>query len=227
MRPRISPVVLNIMIVNVLVWLFIQLNYDQFAITCGPDIGWSRFILLFKSGFWSDLLVPVGRGYADCNHFEPVQLVSSMFSHKDLMHLFFNMFTLYSLGTAVEMVMGSRNFAILYLFSGLFGTTITYLLDPSPNPVLGASGALFGVFGAVAFYFPNQRLSMLFIPIGVKARNLVIGVTVISMGLLIYNLFAPRPILGGISHFGHMAGLAGGLLLLYGNKILGIFKTRR
>ncbi len=219
MRPRISPVVLNIIILNVLVFLFIQLNFDQFQIIGGREVGWSQYILLYKSG----LIWEIPPGF---DHFLPIQLVSSMFSHADLMHIFFNMFTLYSLGTAVELAMGSRRFIILYLFSGLFGTLVTFLLDPSPNPVLGASGALFGVIGGFAYYYPNMRLQMLFIPIGIKARNLVIGISAISLGLLVYNLFATTPILGRISHFGHMAGLGGGLLFLYGSRFLTKFNQR-
>lgn len=221
MPPRITPVVLNIIIVNALVFLFIQLNYDQIN-TCAT--GWSEYFLLYKSGFIFPASEP---GYVPCGTFKPIQLVTSMFSHMDTMHLFFNMFTLFSIGTAVEMVMKRRNFVILYLFSGLFGTTITWLFDPSTSPVLGASGALFGVIGAFAYFYPTAKLQMFFIPIGIKARNLLIGVTAISLGLLVWNLVFPdKQILGMISHFGHMAGLAGGYLFLYRRKILGIFSGK-
>ena len=217
MQPRITPIVLNIIIVNVLVFLFIQLNFEQINLC---STGWNEYFLLYKSGFF----FPAEAG---CGSFKPIQLVSSMFSHFDFMHILFNMFTLFSLGTAVEMVMKRRNFLILYLFSGLFGTVITWLFDPAPNPVLGASGALFGVFAAFAYFYPTARLSMLFIPIGIKARNLILGITVISLGLMVWNLLMPKyAVLDGISHFGHMAGLAGGYLFLYRRKILGIFSGR-
>lgn len=218
MFQRITPVVLNIIIINVLVFLFIQFNFEQINI-CAT--GWNEYFLLYKSG----LIFSADNG---CGSFQPIQLVSSMFSHMDLMHLFFNMFTLFSLGTAVEMVMKRSNFIALYLFSGLFGTTLTWLLDPSPSPVLGASGALFGVLAGFAYYYPTAKLQLFLIPYGIRAKRLVTGAAVISLGLMTWNLIFPQQsILGGISHFGHMAGLAGGLLYLYRWKILSVFKGGR
>ena len=224
MPRRITPVVLNIVIINFLVFLFINIYSENFT---GPNAEWGKYFMLFKTGLIWDT------PYTD--YFKPVQLVATMFTHFDFLHIFFNMFTLVSLGTMVESVMGRRDFLILYLFSGLFGSILVALFDPSPSPVIGASGALFGVFGAFAFYFPNLKLSLFFIPIGIKAKNLVIGIAALSVAVTVYNLIIenspgfwtsqsdPR-ILGGISHFGHLAGLASGLLFLYRKKILGIFK---
>ncbi len=224
MPRRITPVILNILIVNLLVFLFIQFNWENMT-AAGSE--WPKYFMLFKSG----VVWPVPSGL---DHFQPLQVVSSMFTHFDIMHIFFNMFTLFSLGTMVESVMGKRDFLILYLFSGILGGILVALFDPSPNPVIGASGALFGVLGAFAFYFPKLKLSLMFIPIGIKARNLVIGTAVISTLIMAYNLYVENfatnsdgsQILGGISHFGHLAGLGSGLLFLYRRKILGIFRGR-
>lgn len=224
MPNRITPVILNILIINFLVFIFLSLNIEKVELVTSE---WSEYFFLFKSGvIWE--LPPA------FDKFQPLQLVTSMFTHVDFMHIFFNMFTLFSLGSAVESVMGKRDFIILYLFSGLMGSILVTLFDPSISPVLGASGALFGVLGAFAYYFPNLKLSLFFIPIGFKAKNLVIGTAAISLALFAYNTYAenyigfangdPR-LLGGISHIGHLAGLASGLLFLYRKKILGIFKS--
>ncbi len=225
MPNRITPVILNILIINFLVFLFLNLNVSKVEMVTSD---WAEYFFLFKSGVIWELP-------AAFDKFQPLQLISNMFTHLDFMHIFFNMFTLFSLGTAVEAVMGRRDFILLYLFSGIMGSILVTLFDPSPIPVMGASGALFGVLGAFAFYFPDLKLSLFFIPIGFRAKNLVIGTAVISAGLFAYNIFAehyigfasgdPR-ILGGISHIGHLAGLVSGLLFLYRKKILGIFRDR-
>lgn len=224
---RITPAVLNIIILNGLVFLFIQLNLDTFA---DYTTGWDEFILLYKS----DLIFDVPDYVAK---FQPIQLVSAMFSHVDMGHLLMNMFGLLFIGTIVESAMSRRDFLLLYLFSGVFGAVLTTLLDPTPNPVLGASGAIFGVDAALAFYFPNVKLSLMFLPFQFTAKRFVMVTVAISAAILIWNMVvqfgigitptSDMRIAPGISHFGHLAGFAGGWLFLRRNKILGIFKTSK
>jgi len=224
---RITPAVLNIIIVNGLLFLFIQLNLDTFA---DYTTGWDEYILLYKS----DLIFDVPDYVAK---FQPIQLVSAMFSHVDMGHLLMNMFGLLFIGTIVEMAMSRRDFILMYLFSGVFGAVLTTLFDPTPNPVLGASGAIFGVDAALAYYFPNVKLSLLFLPFQFTAKRFVQVTVAISAAILIWNLVvqfgigitatSDMRIAPGISHFGHLAGFAGGWLFLRRNKILGIFNSNK
>lgn len=212
MPRRLSPVVLNIIIINVLVFLFILLNWDNMF-----NQGWIRHFVLYKSGLiWDN----------DVGLFQPYQVVTSMFSHADMLHILFNMLTLASIGTAVEYTMGGRRFLILFLFSGLVGGVFTTIFDPSPIPVLGASGALFGVIVAFGHYYPYNRLSMFFLPISFTARRMVLGVAIISAALFLINLTLPpgKQILGMISHFGHLSGMAAGWLYLNWSKVQRLFQ---
>ena len=58
MRPRISPVILNIIILNALVWVFINLNIERMNPIAGDDLGWSQYVMLYKSGIGTELIKP-------------------------------------------------------------------------------------------------------------------------------------------------------------------------
>lgn len=213
MLNRITPVVLNIVILNALVFLFIALNEKWF---------FESEIFLYFWLFKSDLVWNRPPGY---DFFNPIQLVSSMFTHREFWHFLMNSFALISIGSVVEMVVSRKEFVGLYLFSGLFGTLFTYLLDPDPTPVIGASGAISGVVVAFAYYFPTNRLGLLFLPFSFTAKSFAIGFAVISAVLVIATTLAPDQtgILGSISHFGHLAGMLGGLIFLNRKRVLSIF----
>ena len=88
----------------------------------------------------------------------------------------------------------------------MFGGILVTLLDPSIVPVVGASGAIFGVLTAFAIHFPNERICFFFIP--GKARTMVMVIALISAGLV--ALQAMKVDIGGagmLSHFGHLAGM--------------------
>jgi membrane associated rhomboid family serine protease len=142
------------------------------------------------------------------------------------MHILFNMYALISFGPLVEHVMGAKRFLSFYLFCGLFGTTVTALFDPSPFPVLGASGALFGVLVAFAYYYPNQRIGIMFLPFQFRVRPFILVICAISALLVIADVVG-MTIGRGISHFGHLAGAAGAAVLLFGGNIPKLLKRNR
>ncbi|MCS7189251.1 MAG: rhomboid family intramembrane serine protease [Bacteroidia bacterium] len=130
------------------------------------------------------------------------QLLTYFFTHKSFWHILANMVALWSLGTSVEAVLGSSRFLKLYFFTGLGSGFLLAFLDPSPIPVLGASTSVSGVLSAFAYFFPRSRVVLLPIPIPISARMMAIGFGVISLILFIWE-----PVMGGISHFGHLCGL--------------------
>lgn len=210
MFQRPTPVVLNLIIINVLVFIFLQLNVPNFEVL--------QYFLLFPS----DLIIP--RGYPPGETlFMPVQIVAAMFSHIQVFHILFNMLALLSLGSIVERVMNSKRFLALYLFSGLFSMAAVAFFDPSNAPVLGASGAISGVAVAFATFLPDARLGLMFLPISFKAKHFVLGFAAISLVLIIIGLLSDSS-MGGISHFGHLTGMLGGWLFLNQNKFLNIFR---
>jgi len=144
--------------------------------------------------------------------FEPVQIISHMFMHADPGHLFFNMLSLFFLGPTIENHLGPKKFLILYFVAG-FGGLLAHLAIGGGNSVLGASGAIYGVFAAFAMYFPNVQLMLIFPPIPIKAKYMVL----MFIG---YDLF--YGVSGAITRTAHFAHLGGALfavlIILYWRK---------
>lgn len=123
------------------------------------------------------------------------RIATSMFLHIGFLHLFMNMFALYYLGTAVEKLYGTWRFTWTYLLSGLFGGMASFMLNP--HVAAGASGAIFGLFGALLF-FGVQHKQLFFRTMG---WNLIFIVIInISFGLLV-----PQ-----IDNGAHIGGMIGG-----------------
>lgn len=226
---RLTPVVKNLLIINVLVWVSMFLLGSKFPDLPGDLALYKTNLLnLYETTSEGFFIVETDEGprYVPfkADDFEPYQLVSHFFMHsqRSFFHILFNMILLFSLGPLVEMVMGSERFLKFYLFSGFIGGIFVALFDPSPNPVVGASGALSGVLLAFAWFFPNEKLIIFPIPIPIRARWLVIGFAAISLGLVV---FAGQT--GGISHFGHLAGMAAGAIFLFGRGLINSVKGGR
>jgi len=192
---RITPAVLNILIINVLVFISLHLiQHDWFM----------ELFLLFKTDLIFDRYY---FGMDLSEHFQPIQIVTSFFAHIDVFHIFFNMYALVMFGTMLEAVIGSRRFIQEYLIFGVASGILIALFDPSDMPVLGASTALSGLLVSFAMLYPNTEIGIMFLPIQFKAYHYVIGLAVISGGLVLYGLVTGKDT-GSISHFGHFAGMA-------------------
>ncbi len=86
------------------------------------------------------------------------RLFTAMFLHGGMTHILMNMFSLYLIGRGVEMYFERKAYLSIYLFSGLLGGLASLWMHPDPNSVgIGASGAIFGVFGALAGFFLAHR----------------------------------------------------------------------
>jgi rhomboid protease GluP len=134
------------------------------------------------------------------------RLLAAMFLHGGLLHIGFNMFALYQAGQIVERLFGARAFLLLYLAAGLAGNVASMWWNPQAVSV-GASGAVFGVYGALLAYVRAQPGSM---PISVF--NQIRSSTLAFIG---YSLFAGFA-LPGIDNGAHVGGLVAGLALGYG-----------
>jgi hypothetical protein len=125
-----------------------------------------------------------------------------MFVHGGLMHIGFNMLTLYFFGPRVELRLGSERFFVLYFVSGISGALFSFM---SPGvPIIGASAAIFGVMFAYARFWPREQV-LLWGIVPLEVRWLV----AISTGIALFGIG------GGIAHFAHLGGFAGGYLYLY------------
>ena len=136
---------------------------------------------------------------------QPWTFVTYMFLHGGFGHIFFNMLSLFFFGPRVEDRIGGKAFLGLYFTSGIAGALLSI---PVGAPIIGASGAIFGVLLAYAWYWPrNQMLIWGIIPI--EARYMVLIMTGISLW------FGFRPTGGGnVAHFAHLGGFVGGYVFL-------------
>lgn len=122
---RMYPVVTTLLVLNIAIFIFTRL----------PFIGHQWFLF----GIGDNFLIASGEYW---------RLVTPMFLHAGLMHLLFNMFSLFIFGPELEKIAGKARFLTIYFLAGLFGSIATYFLQPLSYAHVGASGAIFGVFGA-------------------------------------------------------------------------------
>ena len=145
--------------------------------------------------------------------FMPWQLVSYMFLHADLSHLFFNMFSLWMFGGVIERTLGRNRFLAFYFISGIGAGLCQILMqlftaDSPFAATIGASGACYGILLAFGLLYPNQKIYLLIPPIPIKAKWLVIGYAILE-AYLAFNTDS------NIAHLAHLGGMLFGLLCLY------------
>jgi membrane associated rhomboid family serine protease len=211
-RPNnFPPIIRNLIIVNVLVFLVLQLG-----------MGLTNKLQLY----------PI-----QDPHFQPYQIATHMFAHSPqlIFHIIINMFVLWMFGRVLANVWGAERFLFFYFLCGI-GAAALHLgiqyfiwekadvllsqgnieaaqkLAQRIGPAVGASGAVMGVVVAFAFLFPNTELYIMFIPIPIKAKWAVLG-------YVLYDLIFG--ITGGdnVAHFAHLGGaITGFILVLIWNK---------
>lgn len=253
MMQRITPVVKNLLILNVVIYILQSLL---------GGIDFTEKISLWKLG---------------SENFQPYQFFSYMFAHGSFFHILFNMLGLYFLGPLLENFWGSKRFVTFYLICGLGAGVLyngieyfkvksvkddveAYLNSPDPstfnrliiehvnnptsqilnfiddydrNPseyneeqsvvyakqlyevklnygsMLGASGAVYGILMAFGMLFPNTELMLLFPPIPVKAKYLVL----VLGGIAVYSGFN-RAEGDNVAHFAHLGGMVFAFIMI-------------
>jgi membrane associated rhomboid family serine protease len=143
--------------------------------------------------------------------FRPWQLITYAFLHGSLAHIFFNMFALFMFGRALELYWGARRFVLFYLVCVLTAALTQLLAQRGAGvneEVIGASGGIFGVLLAFAWYFPRQRIILLFPPIPMPAW---LFVTLYGLLELFFGVTGTE---AGVAHFAHLGGMAGGALCI-------------
>ncbi len=144
--------------------------------------------------------------------FQPFQLFTHMFLHGGLGHLFFNMLGLFFLGPLLERVWGSNRFLLFYMVCGIGAAilfaTISYFQGVL-NPMLGASGAIYGLLMAIGMLFPNTEFMLLFPPIPIKAKYLALGLGAIALYMGLSNNPGDN-----IAHFAHLGGMLFAFIML-------------
>ena len=152
------------------------------------------------------------------------QVVTYMFMHGGFWHIFANMWGLLMFGGALERTIGSKKYITLYFLAGLgallLHTGIQFIQIDAQSadmilktPMLGASGAIFGVQVAYAMMFPDSVWTLVFPPVSLKAKWFI----AIFIGIELFT--GVTGTVGGVAHFAHLGGaLVGFLLIMYWKK---------
>ena len=127
------------------------------------------------------------------------RLLAAMFLHGGLLHIAFNMYALYIGGSFLEALAGRGKYIAIYLVAGVAGNVAVYLLASPISVTIGASTAIFGIFGALFMY-------------SVHFRDSAAGRALSSMGTVILINLVITFVIPGISWQGHIGGLIGGVL---------------
>lgn len=170
-------------------------------------------ILLNLLAFIFPYLIPI-KGYTDSSFFnflelgrkdnlailsgEYYRLITSTFLHADLLHLLFNMYSLWNIGPIVQSQFNLVGFLLIYFLSGLAGSLTSFFFNPAPS--VGASGAIFGLVGSLMAYGLFYR-----------DTSLVVQIAIILAINFLYTLNPGSQ----IDNFGHLGGLVMGFLTGY------------
>ncbi|SHL29030.1 rhomboid family intramembrane serine protease [Chryseobacterium polytrichastri] len=230
---NIPPITRNIIIINIIVFIV------------------SSFLLR------DQLTASLAAFYPFSPFFHSWQVITHMFMHGSIMHILFNMLTLYSFGPILEQSLGGKKYLILYFVSGLgafflfnlwnfvevqqisnelqqLGFNVNAYLSGAQGvyngtaesilkqqglvqdlngivgtPMVGASGAIFGVIAAFATLYPDSKIMIMFIPVPVKVKYILPVIIVVSVFLGVSGN------VGGIAHFAHVGGALVGFLLAW------------
>jgi membrane associated rhomboid family serine protease len=165
------------------------------------------------------------------------QILTHMFMHGSIMHIAFNMYALFTFGVMLERIWGAKRFFIFYIACGIgaaiaqmisygytfykydhnvmnFDVLIQYQTLLNGSACVGASGAIMGVVAAFGYLFPNTQMQLMFPPIPIKVKWLVL----IIVGIDLFSGIAPRSG-DNVAHFAHLGGaLTGFLIVFFQNK---------
>lgn len=157
----------------------------------------------------------------------PWGLLTNIFAHIELMHLFSNMIFLYFAGNLFERYFNSRMLLITYLFGGILGglaevMSATFIFPEGFHYVLGASGSVMAIFAALAFYSPNTKIYLF----GMVPVRLFI----LALFFLATDLIAIGDTTDHVAHFAHLGGALFGLFAMQNlntpKNILSIIDSR-
>jgi membrane associated rhomboid family serine protease len=159
------------------------------------------------------------------------QPVTYMFLHGDLFHILFNMLVLWMLGVELERLWGTTAFLRYYFVSGVGAAVISILVSLLPfafagqvwySLTIGASGAIYGLLFAYAYYYPTRPMVFFPIPIPIQAKYFVMILGAIAF----FSSVGGRA--SGVAHATHLGGLLAGYLYLTRGRggVLGEIKYR-
>ncbi len=170
-----------LLITNIILFIF------QYLIS-----GFTNLLLLRGIEFWP---------------YEPWTLITHMFIHGSLTHLLFNMYVLFMFGNLLENRIGSKRFGIIYFASGIIAAIISSFFY---DGMLGASGAIMGMIGALIILMPNLELLFFFI---IPMKLWVAGIIIFLIDVI--GGVSASYVGSNVGHIAHIVGMICGLLIAY------------
>lgn len=185
----------------IVTYMLIGINSGVFLLEYSDP--WTYEIMILHYGFRPRLLL--------INPLQGVfRMLTSMFLHADIMHLFGNMFFLYIFGDNVEDRMGHVKFLIFYIIFGIVADIAHFLIDPvSTIPAIGASGAISGVMGAYVVMFPFSRVRVFYRFFMARLPAIVY----LGFWFLLQLLESMLPSYTGIAYWAHIGGFLAGMVV--------------
>lgn len=136
------------------------------------------------------------------------QTVTYLFLHGGPFHLLFNCYMLWALGKVIELQWGTKSFLFYYFLCGVGAAAVNVLVEPhAMTPVIGASGAIYGLLVAFAMMYPNAVFLVMFI-VPLKAKHAVIFFAILEL------MFSASANQSHIANLAHLGGMATGFLYL-------------
>jgi membrane associated rhomboid family serine protease len=165
-----------------------------------------------------DVLAPFALWPPQSGFFRPWQLLTYAFMHDaygsyKLVHIFFNMFAVFMFGSQVERAFGTARRYLIYYLTCAVGAALMHIIVVTvaglpQGPILGASGAVFGLLLAFGMAYPRQQLIIFPIPIPIQAW---LAVTLYGAAELFFGVTQTA---SGIAHFAHLGGMATGFVMI-------------
>lgn len=185
-----------------IIFALLIINGLLFALQQSPDF----FQFLFrKFALW-----PIAATFPN-PEFGMWQVMTYGFLHGDLMHIAFNMFMLWMFGREIELMLGAQRFFIYYMTCVIGAAAIQLVvahIQGGIYPTVGASGGVYGLLLAYGMAFPNRMIMLMFPPIPMKAKYMVIMFGALELYL---GLSGRAP---GVANFAHLGGMLFGYLLI-------------
>jgi len=183
------------------------MRFNNGAFTTPPVV--KNLIIINALFFLAEVILPNGLGDLlidklglypwQSPNFRLYQLITHMFLHGGIAHLFMNMFALWMFGRTLEYDMGSKRFLIYYMITGIGAGLLQ----------MGVSWIEISRLQAAGMMYPNAMIMLLIPPIPIKAKYFVIGYGLLELSLGVTGAQS------GVAHFAHVGGMIFGFFLLY------------
>ena len=164
-------------------------------------------IVFILTLFFPPLIPLLAAHTPDSSSFQLYQIITHMFVHGGLAHIFFNMFALVIFGVTVENRISTILLWFSYILCGIGGYVLQMFFSSLLDSMVGASGAIFGIMTMFTLFYPNEEFYLFFIPVPVKIKFLYTTYILIEIFSINNN--------DKVGHYAHLGGAIVGAIMYY------------